>query len=543
MSSLSLYFHTLRYLRPTQLAARLWLSVHRPTIDARSAPPLRPLRASYAEPVAAAATLVAPRTFRFLNVERQCASATDWQPAGADKLWVYNLHYFDDLNAAASATRASWHEELLTRWVAENPPGQGDAWEPYPTSRRIVNWVKWALRGNLLATPIVQSLAVQARWLAKRLEYHLLGNHLLTNAKALLHAGLYFAGPEAESWRETALRIIAREMPEQVLEDGGHFELSTQYHAAALEDLLDMINLQQAYGLQPAAAWTAAALRMQCWLEVMSHPDGGIAFFNDSAFGIAPSAADLAAYLGRLGQPAPFHPQDQVVRLRSSGYVRMQCGPALLLCDCAAVGPDYLPAHAHADSLSFELSLCGERLFVNSGTSQYGVGPERQRQRSTAAHNTVVVDGENSSEVWGGFRVARRARTVVHEVVPGPTPLVEASHDGYRRLAGRNEHRRRWSLEEQSLRIVDHISGELRVAEAWFHLHPLVEAKLHDACGVELLREARCVARMTFEGAAGVEIRSGHWHPNFGVALANQCIVARFAAHSLTTTICWSGAG
>ena len=81
----------------------------------------------------------------------------------------------------------------------------------------------------------------------------------------------------------------------------------------------------------------------------------------------------------------------------------------MALLDVAPVGPDYLPGHAHADTLSFELSLFGQRVLVNSGTSQYEAGPERSRQRGTAAHNTVIVDGHDSSEVWAGFRVARRA--------------------------------------------------------------------------------------------------------------------------------------
>ncbi|MEN9780004.1 MAG: hypothetical protein RL014_1152 [Pseudomonadota bacterium] len=91
-----------------------------------------------------------------------------------------------------------------------------------------------------------------------------------------------------------------------------------------------------------------------------------------------------------------------------SGYVRLDNGPAVALLDVAPVGPDYLPGHAHADTLSFELSVGAQRVLVNSGTSCYGSSAERLRQRGTAAHNTVVVNGQDSSEVWGGFRVARR---------------------------------------------------------------------------------------------------------------------------------------
>lgn len=540
MSTLGLYFHTLRHLRPVQIAARLRFRFSVPKVDLRKAPELRVVPGTYHQPVLSAASLVGRNTFRLLNLERTCASATDWHPRDAEKLWIYNLHYFDDLNAQGAESRHSWHQELLGRWVAEVPPGYGDAWEPYPVSRRIVNWVKWSLRGNRLSPQSLDSLAAQTRWLTRRLEYHLMGNHLLANAKALLYAGLYFVGAEAEAWRARGLAIIDSELREQVLGDGGHFELSPMYHATTLEDLLDLINVQQCYGLPVAREWQDAAARMSRWLRVMSHPDGEISFFNDSAFGIAPRCDALEQYAGRLGLLVEDCSQEAVLVLRDSGYVRVRAGRAYLLCDCGPVGPLYQPGHAHADTLSFELSLAGQRLFVNSGTSRYGVSAERQRQRSTAAHNTVVVDGKDSSEVWAGFRVARRARAFVRDVLAHDVLTVEASHDGYCRLRGRNEHRRRWELQADNLRIEDHVSGRFDSADAFFHLHPEVQARPGAASSVVLSRSDGVVAKMRFDGAAAVDVMEGSWHPNFGVTADNRCIRVRFAGEALTTCIQWA---
>ena len=60
-------------------------------------------------------------------------------------------------------------------------------------------------------------------------------------------AGAYFDGPAADFWLRRGLFILRRELAEQVLEDGGHFELSPMYHALILEDLLDLVNLSQVY--------------------------------------------------------------------------------------------------------------------------------------------------------------------------------------------------------------------------------------------------------------------------------------------------------
>jgi uncharacterized heparinase superfamily protein len=534
------YFHTLRHLRATQVLARLlsWLPRARPQV--RAAPARRAVPDSYVTPVEAEPTLVAPEVFRFLNTERACRVAADWQPTDADKLWIYHLHYFDDLNARAAAARSEWQESLLQRWVAEVPPGQGDAWEPYPVSRRIVNWVKWSLRGRELSAACRQSLALQARWLYGALEYHLLGNHLFVNAKALVHAGLYFGGAEAERWYARGMHVLSRELSEQVLSDGGHFERSTMYHALALEDLLDLVNLLRAYAVAPPSEWLAAIPGMRRWLQVMTHPDGEIAFFNDAAFGMAPTAAQLDDFAARLGFAPPAQSLPELVVLEPSGYVRVLRGSAYLVCDCAPLGPDYQLGHAHADTLSFELSIAGRRLFVNSGTSRYGVDSERRRQRGTAAHNTVVVDGTDSSEVWSGFRVARRARAALLVAAQNPQGmLIEGGHDGYGRLPGRNEHRRRWQLGDSSLTLEDRISGTFQIAEARFHLHPNVSARLSGAREVLLTGPEHLRARLSCPNATSVELVDSHWHPYFGVGLANQCIIARFAGDDLHTRIDW----
>ena len=237
------YWFTLRYLKPVQFYGRVWFRLYRPHLAAPDGD--LPLRLSHGTWQVAAARLpcmLGPLRFRFLNHTHALASQGGWDDSALEKLWLYNLHYFDDLNARDTQQRGLWHRALIERWLLENPPAQGNGWEPYPTTLRIVNWVKWLQAGNPPVPGMVQSLATQASWLSKRLERHLLGNHLFANAKALVFAGLCFDVPEASDWLATGLNIIARELPEQVLADGGNFERSPMYHAIFLEDVLDLIN-------------------------------------------------------------------------------------------------------------------------------------------------------------------------------------------------------------------------------------------------------------------------------------------------------------
>lgn len=278
------------------------------------------------------------------------------------------------------------------------------------------------------------------------------------------------------------------------------------------------------------------------WLEVMTHPDGEIAFFNDAAFGVAPTLAQLADYAEKLG--IPFAPglaplTSPLARLPDSGYLRLQAGPAVLILDAGLVGPDYLPGHAHADTLSFELSLFGRRLIVNSGTSCYGASPERQCQRGTAAHNTVVVDGQDSSEVWGGFRVARRARPLNlqwSEAADGG--WVECAHDGYQRLPGRVTHRRRWTLNPTSLCLEDRLDGRYQNAVARLHPHPAICIGLDDAVKGWLELPDGQRLRWNIEGGCARLIPST-WHPRFGVSAANACLEILFNGSEMNLVIQW----
>lgn len=478
----SRYWHTARHLKPVQVYGRLWFRASRPRPDHRAAPPHRAPHAAWISPGWRQPSLLAPSSATFLNETADISGPQAWTASSHPRLWLYNLHYFDDLTAAAAGERRAWHRRLVERWIAEHSPAAAPGWEPYPTSLRLVNWIKTAWADDAEGRAVIDaaardSLAIQARWLARRLEHHIQANHLWANAKALVFAGVFFSGTEAAAWLRIGTRLAQRELAEQVLADGGHYERSPMYHAIVLEDVLDLLQLDRCFpGVLDAplvAQLRQAAINMLRWLRRMTHPDGDIAFFNDAAIGGAARYDTLDEFATRLGVEVERAPLQSLEILPDSGYVRAAVGRAVLFCDLAAVGPDHQPGHAHADTLSFELSVDGRRCLVNSGTSTYAAGPLRHFQRSTPAHNTVVVDDEDSSEVWGCFRVARRARLrEVSCLARDGVVSIAGAHDGYRRLPGRVLHHRRWVLDDRGLSITDTLSGTYHRAEAIFLLAP-----------------------------------------------------------------------
>ncbi|MAW32781.1 MAG: heparinase [Proteobacteria bacterium] len=485
--------------------------------------------------------MLSENKFRFLNSEEEFTDGVSWHLNNKDPLWIYNLHYFYDLIAENARTRFDWHSKLIDHWIDNNSIGEGVGWDAYPISIRIVNWIKWSVDNNYNSEKIRKSLALQTRWLLKNLERDLLANHYFSNGKALVFSGLFFKGEESKKWLESGLEIIDEQIKEQILSDGGHFERSPMYHALILEDLLDLLLAAKVWSnaiLTPSKKkWEKTIQIMLGWLEYMSHPDGQIGFFNDSAFGISHRMGELADYANNImgNQTAPKYLTNTygnkktiINHLSPSGFIRVmqKSSGFVAILDVGEVGPSYNPGHAHADTLSFEMSCEDSRFIVNGGTSSYW-SKNRNYERSTAAHSTVEINGESSSQTWANFRVAKRAFPKSLEIKDyDDSWAITCAHDGYKRLRGSPVHKREWIFEESAVLIRDMIEGTFREAHARFILHPSV------IC--EQLSSIEWVFRTGGGRTILAEIKQGvsllgwsQYAPYFGRVLKTRCLIIK----------------
>ena len=523
------YLHTVRYLKLIQILNRIKNNlslVYNRDFSKPLIAETQPICGYWVPSIPGSNRMVSENTFNFLNVTGVISKKTDWNDSKRTKLWLYHLHYFDDLNSYNDSDNVELYNKLIQKWINENPIGFGVGWEPYPTSRRIVNWIKWAILGNELKSDWITSLNIQVNVLFNNIEYHLLGNHLFANAKALVFAGLFFKGNLANKWYKKGMNIINAQIPEQVLSDGGHFELSTMYHAIFSEDLLDLINIHRTYNIDEPKYLHNKIISLLNWLSTMSHPDGGISFFNDAALGASPSIDDLIKYYNRLGNYDYKYNHKPHTLLKNSGYTRIESGQAVILIDHAKVGANYLPGHAHADTLSFELSIFKQRLIVNSGTSVYGSSKIRQSQRSTSSHSTIMIDGYNSSDVWKGFRVGRRARIIDSNNSYSPGEYsISASHDGYRFLAGKPIHKRKWVMSNKSLTIYDLVIGTgVHKIESTYPFHPKVSIGKLKTNGVELNVQSNII-KFSIKGSGKLKKKHSFYNPEFGLSEKNYHLV------------------
>lgn len=443
-----------------------------------------------------------------------------WLPPRVGALGLFTLHYHEWLADLRAADKLHEARELMADWMMAFGHYDPLVWHPYPTSLRIVAWLThggWLLEGaeREFAEAFGDLLQRQVRYVADNCEWDLGGNHLLKNLKAMVYGGLAVEG--LRPVYERGFAEFLRQLQLQVLDDGAHYELSPLYQAQVLRDVLDVRAVLRKLGGAPAVL-DGVARKLGTALAFYCHNDGGLALFNDSA------ALD-ADYVGQLLRLSGA--DEPPVLLENAGYARLQRGGTVVLLDAGRVGPDENPGHAHADTLSFEMSLGRERVIVNCGTHGY---QDRLRNslRGTPAHSTVSVDGRDSAEVWGSFRVGRRPRRVtlalsnafskVTEAGTGSDIGVEGAHDGYRHLGVYHSRRVLLAGDGSRLRGEDEVTfrrpWKARVT-AHFHLHPDVEVRLLNEAMAELTLPSGRVLGFSCDGAR-LDVKESRYAPQFG---------------------------
>ena len=461
------------------------------------------------------------KSFNFLNVKHQFKESINWNSKALSQLWIYNLHYFhylQPLNVLRALGRAEESyavaKDLMLSWIEANDELKRDGWHPYTISLRVVNWIQTAqsfqneLEGDVaFKSKLLSSIYFQVENLSKNLEFDVRGNHLLENLRALIWAGCFFTGPESGRWFDRGMLLLEREVLEQVLPDGGHFERSPGYHLVVLKDLIEIgCCLRQAKRLVPD--WLLNAIsRMLAFIDTTFGPDYAIPILKDTAIDAAPSVQEVCSagalllvdqnykfhesvsfytflLFGEAGE-RQFHQWSRTRRaskqhyLQDSGYIVIATPDHKdhFLLDVGKPCPDYLPAHAHADLLSFELWVGGSKWLCDSGVYCYAPGKWRDYFRSTRAHNTVEVNSRNQSDVYGSFRVGKRARPfgVRLEELKGGIFAGQGAHDGYETQEGVIHRRIVLNFPEKYWAIID-ILGGVATAEgrSFFHFDPNV---------------------------------------------------------------------
>jgi uncharacterized heparinase superfamily protein len=215
------------------------------------------------------------------------------------------------------------------------------------------------------------------------------------------------------------------------------------------------------------------------WLKNITFQDGNIPLLNDSAMKIAPLSKELFAYANSL------QIETITTKLAQSGYQKIIRDNYECIVDIGNIGADYIPGHAHSDTFNFVLQANNKPFIVDTGLSTYETNSQRTYERSTLSHNTVEINKKDQSEVWGGFRVANRAKVID---ITKNNNIIKATHDGYKK--DDIFHTRVWQFETNKIIIEDSLNRSAN-AIAKIHFHPNITKE-------DILKNIQCSEKINF---------------------------------------------
>ena len=503
ISKIKLVLNTVKYLKFTQVYYRVYYSVRNKFIrkDYNYPIPKKVNKKVWSNSFAISESYTTPNTYVFLNLKHDFNEEIDWNYSSFGKLWTYNLNYFDFLNQRSITTEQGL--SLIHNFINKKHLVL-TGFEPYPISLRVINWIKFLIVHQVNDALVNSFLYNDFLRLMDNLEYHLLGNHLLENGYSLLFGAYYF---EDEKMYSKATEILKQELDEQILDDGAHFELSPMYHNILLTKLLDCIQLMKGNnnvfnGTELLNFLESKASLMLGFLKNILFKNHIMPLLNDAANGIAPKSESIFDYANELNLTA------KRLDLKGSGYVKKAFDKFEVILDVGEIGASYQPAHAHADTFNFCMHHNSTPYIVDTGTSTYNIGERRDYERSTIAHNTVSYNDLNSSEVWKGFRVARRAKVTV---LKNSNDKLIAEHDGFKRQGV--IHHREFECLPDEFRIKDSIKGKIKFkSTSSIHFHP--DVKLEKFENHIVLNDVLKICWLGFEN---ITVKEYEYAPNFNV--------------------------
>ena len=483
-------------------------------------------------------------------------------------------------------------------WIEQCPAGRGPNWcSSLELGIRLINWsIAWQLiggsrsrlfadeEGTAFRDRWLKSIYEQARTIVDNLSrFSSANNHLIGEA-----AGVYIAAstwpmwPQMRAWGERCREILEAECHKQNAPDGGNREQAFGYQTFVLDFLLLSGLAARARGedfsplywrrLEVMIDFLASMTSFSGQLPMVGDADDGYVVRLATEPGFSPHSSliatgailfdrpDLAVKAGtadsktvtllgvsavrtlaRLKQRgrAGFRPRMQFTE---AGYYLMGAGfetpdEVRLLVDAGPLGYLSIAAHGHADALSFLLSIGDREILVDPGTYSYHTDPAWRRYfRSTRAHNTVAIDGEDQSLQAGNFMWTDHARARCIEFEAGATrQRFVGEHQGYERLEDPVVHRREitFDADQQLIDVSDLLrcSGEHRAMRAWhFSEHCQVERQ---GAGLRVVNGHAQVYFEPLEPLERLEIHRG------GTPSQGGWVSRSFGSKQPATTVLW----
>ena len=415
--------------------------------------------------------------------------APAWFPPAAGPEWLAAWHGFGwlaDLASAGDEAREA-ARALIHSWLDESGAWHPIGWRSEVLATRVYAWIVHLdeLTGRDTDRPLrramLASLAAQLRHLGRTAAWEGSGAAQLRALKGLLGGLVAIGGSDRRIAR--VLRTLERELPQQIMPDGGHRSRSPSVQLEVLRDLIDIRAALRAARIETPAALQDAIERMAPILRFFRHGDRRLALFNNSS-----EEDGVLVDLVLTRSEAKGHAPAQAPQ---SGFQRLHAGQSLVLIDVGKPPSRGFDQDAHAGMLSFELSQGRDRIIVNCGGYRGPKPAWRRLARASAAHSVLVVGDTNAVEIQADGSLGHAPETVrCDRAEEDGHQWVAATHDGYQPRFGVTYSRELYLAPDgDDLRGEDKLTGRAGTEFAVrFHLHPAVEASLSADGGAAVLR-------------------------------------------------------
>jgi hypothetical protein len=397
---------------------------------------------------------------------------------------------------------------LLTHWMAANPLGKGVNWTV--AMEAALRGISLCLTMDLLwpfsleekpwVDQLTASLWQHLRFIEAHSEFSFLvrSNHYLSNIVGLTTLSAYLRGPGMRRRLRKGAAAVQREILIQTYADGGDSEASTGYHVLVAQMFLHSLMVQRRMGVAITPEFQTRLRLMFEWIDAVADDAGKLPHLGDcdngrvellfddieqatlpagerhslrvgSLMGIASHLLPLrpggheqdAVWFGRTEVADPVRrEQEPILLLPDSGLAVLRAGEASIVFCAMPNGIHGKGSHTHCDKLSVVFRLGAEDVFCDSGSRCYTRSAElRNNDRSTRAHNTLVIDGEDQNTLSSDPRLLFQcgSEAIVSRISWEGDGTVRASHQGYSRIG--MEHQRTVRLDESSLLVEDEVAG------------------------------------------------------------------------------------
>lgn len=391
-------------------------------------------------------------------------------------LWQYNFYYFDSVlsNEISFDNKICF---LKNHLISFNDKSCAN--DPYVISLRSVNLIKWISSSQCKEHEALALLSSDYAHLISSIEYHLLANHLLANLKALIFFEVFFPNKHSTQRLKIWKKEYLHQLKEQILEDGGHYELSPMYHNIILEDLIDLRNilLEDRDFIDPI---DQTIMRMLKWSKYLAYVSTGLpVFFHDSCGGVSRNYTDLLEYAENSNievdkksiNKRAFH----VKHFRNSGYIYAKNKYFIVRLNCSSIACTYNPGHFHSSNLTYDVESFNEQIFVSSGLSTYAESQERYMERSDYYHPSITQNKQNHSQIWKSFRMGKNPKLSYSFKTEESMLKVEGNFKGSLGII----YNRSWLVDASKVEITEKISGKIPMKSDDFiisiPLHPDIQ--------------------------------------------------------------------